>query len=169
MACWHRVYAADCASQRAPSASLLNVPQPASCSICAVLLCSQRQKQKAFEQANGKQPLTWAQKQHKWIQTNAPCLAVCDICDVPPGGSSTRGIPNVSIAIGGRRRPGLLNWMRRSSPQHATKEAVRPSQPSHILCASLASVVVHTGGMRSYTAPRSPSLHTVASSVGTRI
>jgi len=83
-------------------------------------IVAQRQKQKAFDAAN-KEPLTWAQKQQQWIQTNAPCLAVCDVCQVsPPAGSSTRGpTAAITVALSGRRRPGLGFWKRGAKPQHA--------------------------------------------------
>jgi len=51
-------------------------------------IISQRKKEKEWEAAAGG-TVTWQQGVNKWIIRNAPCLAVCCLCDEPPP-TSTR-------------------------------------------------------------------------------
>jgi len=87
-------------------------------------IIAQRKKAKPPEGNGNGAPLTCGQKQQQWIQNNAPCLAMCDMCDATPPGSSTRGPPPaVTVALTSRRRPGLPFWSRSSKPQHPGKDS----------------------------------------------
>jgi len=93
-------------------------------------IIAQRQKQKAFAQTRGTAPLTWGEKRQLWVQNNAPCFAVCDMCDVsPPAGTTTREKAAIQITGSAKRQPGGFLRMRGSRSQYAGKETVRVRSP----------------------------------------
>ena len=47
-------------------------------------ILSQRDKENAEAAARGIAPPTCSQRRRGWINRNAPCLAVCELCDDPP-------------------------------------------------------------------------------------
>lgn len=52
----------------------------------------QRDKENAEALARGDAPPSCGSRRRAWINSNAPCLAVCELCDEPPPRTSTSGV-----------------------------------------------------------------------------
>eukprot|EP00326_Haptolina_ericina_P017810 CAMPEP_0181185068 /NCGR_PEP_ID=MMETSP1096-20121128/9308_1 /TAXON_ID=156174 ORGANISM="Chrysochromulina ericina, Strain CCMP281" /NCGR_SAMPLE_ID=MMETSP1096 /ASSEMBLY_ACC=CAM_ASM_000453 /LENGTH=308 /DNA_ID=CAMNT_0023273883 /DNA_START=326 /DNA_END=1250 /DNA_ORIENTATION=+ len=98
-------------------------------------IMAQRQRQKEFDQVHGKASLSRKQRQQRWVENNAPCLAVCVVCDDSPakGASSAKAqAAAVKVTIGseqrGRAFPRFLSWGS-SSPQNVANGMAQPSAP----------------------------------------
>ena len=72
-------------------------------------ILSQRDKENAEAAARGIAPPTCSQRRRGWVNRNAPCLAVCELCDEPPpkplpGAEPAQKAPSLASRMGSSLR-----------------------------------------------------------------
>lgn len=110
-------------------------------------ILEQRDKEKLEIAARGDQPPSCSQKRRHWVNSNAPCLAVCEMCDDPavvktPAAPGDNDAAATKSSTGSARRLGasiskqISRAASRRSGQTTAKEAVAVAQAASAVPAS---------------------------------